>query len=343
MPTPIEILTLADARYFPGLRATAMSMALYAKDPSRLVFNVIDGGIPEASQQDLQERLEAVHPEIVVKFIQPSDGLFEGLPAYKGSKLTYIRLFLPELFPQLDKMLFCDSDTLWLAPVEDAWNLLGADDAIVAVRDPSERTRNSENAWYREQGLEPPGEAYFCAAIAVLNLQWMREHRIAERAGQFVSKYPSLRFADQTIMNHLMRGQVRDLPVYLHTLSRTDHGGRLELPRVIHYAGELPWVRGIRTQTISDMELIWHHFADLAIHGRKDASLAALYPKPVVWLKRLLYTLNRWPGITGLYLYIGRKLLRINEASLAKLIYYNPIRRKDMKKAYASIQSRVLK
>ena len=57
MNDPIQILTLADANYFLGLRVTALSMAIFAKDPSRLVFNVIDGGIQESQQQDLERSI----------------------------------------------------------------------------------------------------------------------------------------------------------------------------------------------------------------------------------------------------------------------------------------------
>ena len=98
-------------------------------------------------------------------------------------------------------MLLSRSKTLWMLP------------------------RESENSWFEQNGLEPPGEAYFCAAIAMLNLKWMRAHRVIERAGVFVAAYPDLRFADQTIMNHLMRGHVCDMPTYLHTISRTEHRG----------------------------------------------------------------------------------------------------------------------
>ena len=343
MNSRIEIVTLADANYYSGLRATCLSIATFANDPSCLVFNIIDGGIHATQQDDLASRLQAVDPAIECQFIQPPEELFRDFPAYKGNKLTYVRLFLPDFFPHLDKILFCDSDTLWLARVEDLWSLMQSNDAIVAVRDPSDDTRSRENAWFEDNGLEPPGEGYFCAAIAMLNLQWMREHRIAEQAGEFVAAYPNLRFADQTIMNHLMRGLVRELPAYLHTISRIDHGGRLELPRVIHYAGELPWVCETRAGTISDMELIWHRFADVCVHRQRGVSLGKLYTRPDRCFKRLRYHLNALPGMQRLLVFLGRKLFRLNEAVIAKLTYSNRIRRADMKKAYAAIEAKASK
>ena len=339
MNDPIQILTLADANYFLGLRVTALSMAIFAKDPSRLVFNVIDGGIQESQQQDLERRLQEVHPQIQVRFIQPAEKWFQDFPAYKGNKLTYSRLFLPEIFPDMGKILFCDSDTLWLAPVEDLWSLMQKDDAIVAVKDPMDATRESENSWFEQNGLEPPGEAYFCAAIAMLNLKWMRAHRVIERAGVFVAAYPDLRFADQTIMNHLMRGHVCDMPTYLHTISRTEHRGSLDLPRTLHYAGELPWVRTTRSGTISDMEMIWHHFSDLAIYGKQGASLAQLYPRHQIWLKRFIFKLNAIPGIRCVFQFLGQKVLRLNDASLEKLLYVNPIERSAIKKVFKTIET----
>lgn len=341
MNEPIQILTLADANYFPGLRGTALSMAIFAKDPSRLVFNVIDGGIQEPQQKDLERRLQEVHPQIQVRFIQPAEEWFQDFPAYKGNKLTYSRLFLPEIFPDMGKILFCDSDTLWLAPVEDLWSLMEQDDAIVAVKDPMDATRESENSWFEQNGLEAPGEGYFCAAIAMLNLKWMREHRVIERAGEFVVAYSDLRFADQTIMNHLMRGYVRDMPTYLHTISRSEHGGSLDLPRTIHYAGELPWLRTIRSGTISDMEMIWHHFSDMAIYGKRGASLAQLYPRHQIWLKRLIFKLNAIPAIRRVFQFLGQRILQFNDASLEKLLYVNPIRRAEMKKAFKTIEETI--
>ena len=51
------------------------------------------------------------------------------------SNTTYYRLFIPELYPQYDKVVYIDSDTICLADIADLYNVDMGDNLIAAVSD----------------------------------------------------------------------------------------------------------------------------------------------------------------------------------------------------------------
>jgi lipopolysaccharide biosynthesis glycosyltransferase len=55
-----------------------------------------------------------------------------------------------------------------------------------------------------------PSDKYFCAGVMIINLQYWREHKVAEQAIDFLLKY-SPYAADQDSLNYVIRGNYIEL------------------------------------------------------------------------------------------------------------------------------------
>lgn len=287
----IHIALPSDQNYVHGLKVTAASIAVYALPETRLHFHILDGGIDDKTFAGFEELIKKWHPHSAFTRHSVDERVFEKCPVWSTNKMTYARLLLPALLPEVDRVVYSDTDVLWLAPVEDLWHL--ADDGSVAVagRDGFESTRDSENAWYAKKGYPRPDEDYFCAGIMVFNLREFRRQKITEQVLDFIHKNPDLKFADQTALNYLLFQRVRLISKQWHTLTMELSSGPLQKPVVLHYANEIPWNRSSRWGLLSDTVMMWHWFNDRFILQQPGASLRAYYSPASRIFKRALFLL----------------------------------------------------
>ena len=115
---------------------------------------------------------------------------------YKGSPMTFLRLYLGELLPDVEWVVYSDVDTLWRRDVPTAvWETL---------------------EWCREHGA-PPGaiapETYACTGICIINLRLWRERGVLARCLAFAEKHGRPPLADQDLLNCTMEpGEAGMLP-----------------------------------------------------------------------------------------------------------------------------------
>jgi lipopolysaccharide biosynthesis glycosyltransferase len=138
-----------------------------------------------------------------------------------------LRLYAQKLLPNDDYVIYLDCDTLLQDDIFNITENADLSKPLCAVRmfdpayrwrdlttiRPEERTRFNpllvENYFHRlYEDLEMDRDAwYFCAGIMVLNLNYWREHHIAERALEFLLKYPEKCFLnEQDALNHIVNG-----------------------------------------------------------------------------------------------------------------------------------------
>jgi len=189
MNDKIHIVLASDANYRPGLAVTKASILRSCSAPERIVWHVFD------------ERA--------------LDGLkgLEAFASYHTSKMPYLRLFLPDLMPDVEWIVYADVDTVWQRDVCELWDFVfsrgrampegRAMPAIFWVRD-FEVTARKVLPWLRKAGCDDFDESrYACTGVCVMNLGKMRKDRLGERAVELVLKAGSPPFADQDILNLL--------------------------------------------------------------------------------------------------------------------------------------------
>lgn len=182
----------------------------------------------------------------------PLKGRLQGLyidPRY--TEAASLRLLLPELLPDLDRVLYLDCDIIVRQDLAKLWsetdlgdNYLGAV-YEAAIEGQAER--------FRALGCDPA--KYFNSGFLLMNLEQMRQEKVSERLLE-ACRVPYLEFPDQDALNQVCQGRVLPLsplynsirtffipkykPDFVRQYSeelwhQVQHGG------TIHYTGGKPW------------------------------------------------------------------------------------------------------
>ena len=189
---------------------------------------------------------------------------------YHGSPITWSRLYLPEMFPDLDWIISCDADVMFFGDVAELWRL--RDDSVWALpsRDnPMPGIPYNLNAvdWYRRNYFEfEHPEKYFCAGITLFNLKVMRENGWGKLRDDFLLKVAdvnSIPLADQGVLNYLLQDRVRLLPRRWGLFSG-DENADIDWSKsfAVHFVEDTPWRRWKITHLASDLYEMWWGMAE---------------------------------------------------------------------------------
>lgn len=275
----VEVALPSDENYVCGLLVTAASMAKYMPSDVTLSISVLDGGIHDATFTSFTEKVKNIHEQTEFRRLRISEEDFSAYPEWSGNRMTYARLMLSELLPDVDHVVYCDTDFLWLCDIVELWKQ--RDDAIVlqSVRDGSPTTELVEQKWFEAHGFHFVPERYFCAGLSFYNLKLFREEKIGVKVCDFLKTYRDVRFADQTAMNVLLADRTRMLDLKWQRFSHVITDSDIKQGCAIHYAGDFPIVkRGWRINAISDIHMMWFWVYAWSNKITIWKAVSALYP-----------------------------------------------------------------
>ncbi|WRF01572.1 glycosyltransferase family 8 protein [Helicobacter pylori] len=180
------------------------------------------------------------------------------------SKMIMCRFFFASLFPQYDKMIMFDVDTLFVNDMSESFFIPLETHYFGAVREKDliAMNRNSAKDLYelRQMHAKSIGVAdafpnleeaqilfdnYFNSGFLALNLKsWRKENLENQLIGFFLLKNEKLLFSDQDALCFVCRGRILELPY-----SYNAHPSFLDTPsfpsikeaRMLHFWGDKPW------------------------------------------------------------------------------------------------------
>lgn len=156
------------------------------------------------------------------------------------SNTTYYRLFIPELYPEYDKAVYIDSDTICLADIADLYNVDMEDNLIAAVPDGAVQTIDPFKDYVERVVGVADYNKYFNAGVIVMNLKELRKYKFEEK---FIYMLGKIRFEvaqDQDYLNRLCKGRVKIID---YSWNRMPIMGKRDGDiNLIHYnLGAKPW------------------------------------------------------------------------------------------------------
>ncbi|WP_240444003.1 glycosyltransferase family 8 protein [Helicobacter pylori] len=180
------------------------------------------------------------------------------------SKMIMCRFFFASLFPQYDKIIMFDADTLFVNDISESFFIPLETHYFGAVREKDliAMNRNSAKDLYelRQMRAKTIGVAdafpnleeaqilfdnYFNAGFLALNLKLWREENLENQLiAFFIVKNEKLLFNDQDALCFVCRGRILELPY-----SYNAHPSFLDTPsfpsikevRMLHFWGDKPW------------------------------------------------------------------------------------------------------
>ena len=178
--TEINIISSADENYAQHLGVMIFSLLDSADDPSRIKIFILDGGIDENNKKKLIDQVKIFKSSL--EFIEIDKSKFGNFKISDHiSHAAYYRIIIPELFGNLEKVLYLDCDLIIKRNIAELWDTNLGDSCLAAVEDAALFSRNKE--------LEiPEGSRYFNSGVMLIDIEKWKKNGISKKIFEFLSK-----------------------------------------------------------------------------------------------------------------------------------------------------------
>ena len=234
----IPIFLAADDRYLPYLAVAVKSISDHSSDEYIYDVRILSSEIPRARLHMLLDMNLKNVKISTVNIDKRISGIREELSLRLRdyySESIYYRLFIPSMFPELNRALYIDCDVVLVDDIAKMYftdigdNILGAvaDESIPGV---------SAFCDYVDRWVGVPAGEYFNSGVLVMNLAKMRDEKIEEKFLHLLGKYNFDTVApDQDYLNCLCKGRVRYLDLAWNKQPKEENPIPVSELHLIHY------------------------------------------------------------------------------------------------------------
>jgi lipopolysaccharide biosynthesis glycosyltransferase len=273
-PAIVDVAVAADRSYVR--HAGVMLRSLLQQHPrQRFAIHFLHGGeIPGDELARLGDVIRTAGATLNNLAIPPAfrDRL---APHPRFGAAAWYRLLLPDLLPQLSRVLYLDSDLVINEPVDRLWLDSLGNASVGAVT--NALYPHQSRSWLAE--LQVPPDRYFNSGVLVMNLERLRTLGWVERCVTFIEKAQALLlYPDQDVLNALLWRERMTLPPrYNAQITLFDLPDRLlpyppdesqiarRNPAIVHFIGPVkPWHDASGHPFRS---LYWRHLAETPWRG----------------------------------------------------------------------------
>lgn len=244
--TLIPIFFTIDDGYAPYLGVAIKSLIENASKDYRYRIHIIQEGLTDKYKGYLADMAT---DDCEIEFCEMKRELDIGSD-FDGHKLRadyftltiYYRLFIPEMFPEYDKVIYIDSDVVVPGDISELYNEDLGDNIVGACTDTSILHIPPLVEYTQKAVGMKPGE-YCNSGILLMNAKKMREVRMDEHFLALLNKYQFDTVApDQDYLNAMCNGQILYLPIKYDTMPIDGTPDR-EDAVIIHYnLFSKPWL-----------------------------------------------------------------------------------------------------
>lgn len=208
----IPLFFATDDNYLPFLSITLQSIKENSCRDYNYKIYVLHSGVRE---DYIEKILRYSEKGFDVEFVDVTEKL-KDIAAHLHMRdyytcTTYFRVFIAGMFPQYDKALYLDCDTVVLGDVSELYSYDLGDNLIGGA--PCEGV-NSFDVYKRYvaevDGLNP--DYFFNAGVILMNLKSFREEGFYEQFADLLKKYKFTVIQDEDYLNVLCQDRILQLP-----------------------------------------------------------------------------------------------------------------------------------
>lgn len=240
--TIIPIFFACDNQYTKYTMVAMKSMIENASKEYTYHMHILHTDVSAAMQERVKELENAntrIYFDDVTERLAKLDGELPVRDYY--SHTTYYRLFIPDMYPQYDKAIYIDSDTITIGDISklygqniDGYYVAGVRDQVVI--------QDETFGEYVEKVLGLDRHAYFNAGMLLMNCKVFREENLLQKFIQLLNTYTFVVAQDQDYLNIICKDQV----LWLDASWNTEVFGELpckeEDIQILHYnMASKPW------------------------------------------------------------------------------------------------------
>ena len=237
----IPIFFAVDDTYIPFLAVSLQSLVDNSSEKNKYEIKIL---YTHVSEENMQKIKKYEKENIKIEFVDLSNNLqrVQGKLYTRNyfTSTTYYRLFIPELYPQYDKVLYIDSDVTILTDIAGLYNQEIGDNLVAAIPDGAVQTIEVFQEYVEKVIGVIDYNNYFNAGILLMNLKELRKYKFQEKFLYLLEKVKYEVAQDQDYLNRLCKGRVKlldDLWNKMPIMGISD-----KKPNIIHFnLGFKPW------------------------------------------------------------------------------------------------------
>jgi len=244
----VEIALTFDDNFWAPAYATMRSACLTTPHPQRLRFHLLVDGVTPAHRAVLETIGTDYGAVLNIVDLTASDVLdrriatFPTIRMLRFRPVIYARLFLGELLPpDVERVLYLDSDLFVRSPIEDLFGIDMAGMAIAAALQP-DRTHCIAGKDLKARQAFSMAEPYFNSGVMLID---MSQYRGVDFARALQESLPQseidMFYYDQDIINFVFKHRILELD-YRWNLQNAAPAHEVLNPAIVHYsANPKPW------------------------------------------------------------------------------------------------------
>ena len=198
----ITCCSVTDDHYLMQTEVTIYSVCINNQDCKVEYYLLYTGSIKESQSLSsvLSVQDKCANLELHIVLVQLRDLVDSGLVAklnetLKLSRLTiasYVRLFLPQILPNVSKILYLDSDVVCLSDLSELFELNLETVPVIGVKDVESETHKRRLCLKR----------YINSGVLMINLTYWREKKVLETFCKIINnRSADLHLHDQDVIN----------------------------------------------------------------------------------------------------------------------------------------------
>lgn len=241
----IPIFYAIDDGYSKFVAVSIKSLIMNANNNYNYDINVIYENLSEENAKKLKsletDNVKIILTEMNQNLSMITDKLGNRLREYTFTLTIFFRLFIPVMFPNYDKCIYIDADTVIPGDISRLYNENLGNNYLGCIVDKS-TIDNEILASYFEEVVGIPRDKYINSGVLLMNSKKLRELKIDEKFLDLYTKYGFDVIApDQDYINSMCYGHIKYLSDIYDAMPNPNNK-EVEKPVIIHYNLFLkPW------------------------------------------------------------------------------------------------------
>ncbi len=291
-----DVALAADPQYLQHAAATLHS--LLQQHPRGVRVHLVRSDSPAPRLDDLRGMVESMGAEFHVVTVPPERFARLKPHPFFGTH-AWMRMLLPELLPEVKRVLYLDSDTIICKPLDELVNIELDGHWVAAVVNPL----------YPHQSLDRLSSLgihevprYFNSGVLLMDLEVMRANGLCDDLLQFADEHhENFLYPDQDVLNAVLKGRwlnvspqfnaqsvIFDLRVSELPFDRATVLQARRDPAIVHFSGLLkPWMDACGHPL---RKLYWSHVRQTPWHA---AQIENRFWRNII-LRHFPYRLYHW-------------------------------------------------
>jgi lipopolysaccharide biosynthesis glycosyltransferase len=204
----------ADRNVVVALHVAIASTLAHWRGLDNLEIHLFHDGLPDADIARLRRTIDLAQKPAIFRDALVDLSRVRGWRSLYGSHMPYGRLFLPELMPDHEFVLYLDADVIVEIDVREILRAR-SDDGVVSAMRAWNFANSHDMDLASELGIDGD-EPYFHSGLLIMELERWRREGLPAECFAFGDRYGQrLKSHDQSILNLVCHGRITPLPQLL--------------------------------------------------------------------------------------------------------------------------------